>query len=209
MDGKLSNQTQKLLSEAEKASIRAQDLTQQLLTFSKGGDPVKKTSSIYEIIKDSANFILHGSSVSCQYEIADDLLCAEIDTGQISQVIQNLILNAKQAMPSGGIIKVSCVNTTSVPNSGLLPDNRPYIKIDITDQGVGIDKNIIDKIFDPYFSTKKDGSGLGLAIVHSIIAKHNGHISAHSELGGGTVFTVFLPAVEAAETKVHLCFMTD
>ncbi|MBU0482898.1 MAG: response regulator [Proteobacteria bacterium] len=190
-----NHQVYPLLKDAEKASLRAKDLTQQLLTFSQGGEPVRKTAAIPEVIKDSADFVLRGSNVACQYHIADDLWLVEIDKGQISQVIQNLILNASHAMPQGGNIQISCENIKTISDPGiLLPRKNNYLKITISDSGIGIPKNIIDKIFDPYFSTKQKGSGLGLAITHSIISKHDGHISVCSKLGEGTTFTIYLPA---------------
>ncbi len=195
-DKSLSSKTMRRLAEAEKAALRAKGLTQQLLTFSKGGEPVKQTESISEIVRDSANFILHGSEVVCRYNIQEDLWLTEVDKGQISQVIQNLILNAKQAMPAGGAIAVSCENVASLPVDIPLPHDSSYIKIAIKDSGIGITKEKLDKIFDPYFTTKEEGSGLGLAITHSIILKHNGHISVQSISGEGTTFTIFLPATE-------------
>ncbi len=185
-----------LLIDAQKASLRAKDLTQQLLTFSKGGEPVKETASIPEVIKDSANFILHGGNVACQYHIPDDLWLVKIDKGQMSQVIQNIIINSNHAMPEGGVIHISCENTNTITDKGIiLPRTDNYIKITINDSGIGIPENIIDKIFDPYFTTKQEGSGLGLAITHSIIRKHSGHISVRSKSGKGTTFTIYLPAI--------------
>jgi len=196
-DDHLEERTRKLLTEAEKASLRATNLTQQLLTFSKGGEPVKETASIAEIIRDSADFVLRGSSVACHYTIPDDLWLVDVDRGQISQVIQNLIINAKHAMPDGGAIQVSCTNTDSLPPLNFLPPGtNKYIKITISDNGIGIPENMIDKIFDPYFTTKQEGSGLGLAITHSIISKHNGSISVQSKIGVGTTFTLYLPAAD-------------
>lgn len=191
-----------LLSEAEKATLRARDLTQQLLTFSKGGEPVKETASIPEVIKDSAEFILRGGTIVCQYDIADDLWQVEVDKGQISQVIQNLIMNADQAMPDGGVINIQCSNVDVLKKQGLfLPKGKNYVKITITDSGSGIEKNVIGRIFDPYFSTKKEGNGLGLTITHSIISKHDGHISAQSFPGVGTTFTIYLPATLTKEPQ--------
>ena len=185
----------RLLKEAEKASIRAKDLTQQLLTFSKGGDPVKETASIKEVIIDSADFVLHGGNVSCRYAIGDDLWLVDIDKGQISQVIQNIVINARHAMPEGGSITISCENIPDIAKESALslPHGR-YIKITIADTGTGIPEKYLDKIFDPYFTTKHEGSGLGLAITHSIIAKHEGHIAVRSKSGEGTTFTIYLPA---------------
>ncbi len=196
-DSNLGEGTRRLLTEAEKASLRAKALTQQLLTFSKGGEPVKETASIAEIIRDSADFVLSGSAVACHYSIPDDLWLVDVDRGQISQVIQNLIINAKHAMPNGGTIEVACANIdSSVPPELFLPETGKYIKIAISDNGIGIPENMIDKIFDPYFTTKQEGSGLGLAITHSIISKHNGSISVQSKTGLGTTFTLYLPAAE-------------
>jgi len=183
-----------LLLESEKASLRAKDLTQQLLTFAKGGEPVKKIAVIDEIIKDSAEFVLRGSNVRCDFNFGDELWSVAVDTGQISQVIQNIIVNASQAMPSGGTIVIDCLNYCLESNDIIPVSPGNYIKIVAKDQGVGIPTDMLDKIFDPYFTTKQKGSGLGLAITHSIISKHNGHITVDSELGQGTTFTVYLPA---------------
>jgi PAS domain S-box-containing protein len=202
LDGNLEEKTRQLLSEAEKASIRAKGLTQQLLTFSKGGEPVKQTTSIAEIIKDSADFVLHGSNVACRYSLPDDLWLVDIDKGQMSQVIQNIIINAKHAMPDGGTIRVNGKNIESLitPDTSL-PIKDKYIKIDISDSGSGIPDNLLDKIFDPYFTTKEEGSGLGLAITHSIISKHAGYISVQSKPGAGTTFTLYLPVSTREQKK--------
>ena len=189
-----TNKAYPLLQEAKKASIRAKDLTQQLLTFSKGGDPVKQTASIGKIIIDSANFVLHGSSIVCDYNIPEDLWKVDVDTGQMSQVIQNIILNTRHAMPEGGVVEVSCENIADIKKEAMPLTGQKYIKITIADTGSGIPAKYIDKIFDPYFSTKQTGSGLGLAICHSIISKHDGNISVQSEVGKGTTFTIYLPS---------------
>ncbi len=186
-----------LLQGAKQASLRAKDLTQQLLTFSKGGDPVKKTTSIGKVITESANFVLHGSPVFCRFNIPDNLWLVDIDAGQISQVIQNLAMNAKHAMPDGGEINISCTNIKDI--SAETPLNLPgkaYIKITVQDNGCGIAEKHLEKIFDPYFTTKQEGSGLGLSISHSIIAKHNGHLAVQSTMGQGSTFSIYLPASE-------------
>lgn len=183
-----------LLNEAKKASIRAKDLTQQLLTFSKGGDPVKKTSSISKVITDSANFVLHGSSAVCQFNIPYDLWKVDFDSGQISQVIQNIIINSSDAMSASGVIEVTCKNIIDANDVELSLPQQNFVEIDITDSGSGIPVEILDKIFDPFFSTKTDGSGLGLAICNSIIKKHDGYITVKSEINNGTTFSIFLPA---------------
>jgi PAS domain S-box-containing protein len=184
-----------LLQDAKKASLRAKDLTQQLLTFSKGGDPVKKTTPIGKTIIDSANFVLHGSPVSCRFSIPDDLWLVDIDSGQISQVIQNLVINAKHAMPDGGEARINCINIADIRSETTIGlPCKAYVKISVQDTGCGIAEKHLEKIFDPYFSTRKEGSGLGLAITHSIISKHDGHIAVQSQIGEGTTFTIYLPA---------------
>ncbi len=192
-----------LLSDAQKATKRATKLTQQLLTFSKGGDPVKETTSLTGLIRDSADFVLHGSHVSCDYTFPDDLWAVNVDSGQIGQVVQNIIINAKHAMPEGGRINIRCDNVEDVPSESFLSMHEGnFVRIVIQDTGIGIPQEIIDKIFDPYFTTKQDGSGLGLAICHSIINKHDGSITVQSSPGKGTTFTIYLPAVHSADITV-------
>jgi PAS domain S-box-containing protein len=193
------------LTEAEKASSRAQDLTQQLLTFSKGGAPIRKAASIAELLKESARFVMSGSNVRCNFSIAADLLPADIDEGQISQVINNLVINAQQSMSGGGIITIRAENVTVGGQTGMtgmsLTDGK-YIKITISDQGTGIQDDYIDKIFDPYFTTKQHGSGLGLTTTYAIVKKHDGYISVKSQMGVGTTFSIYLSAsIGRQETK--------
>ena len=182
------------LKEAEKATLRAKDLTQQLLTFSRGGAPVKEVASVGSIVKDSCSFTLRGSNVKCECTVPDNLWPVELDEGQIHQAINNLIINADQAMPQGGIIRIQCENITL--DQGEVPSlpQGDYVKLSILDEGIGIPKKYIDKIFDPYFTTKQRGSGLGLATTYSIVKKHDGHISIESVVGKGSVFNVYLPA---------------
>jgi len=189
------------IENAEKASARAQDLTQQLLTFSKGGAPVKQLASIEEIIRDSVGFILSGSNVKPRLEFGENIPAVEVDSGQISQVIQNLIINADQAMPNGGNIhiKVKALNISATSVLHLQPGN--YVRIDIADEGIGISPEYLDKIFDPFFTTKQSGSGLGLATSYSILQKHGGLIKVQSDLGEGTTFSLFLPA--SADSSVR------
>jgi PAS domain S-box-containing protein len=195
MDTNLLPKTKKFLEEAEKGSFRARDLTQQLLTFAKGGEPIKEVSSFESVIKDSANFVLHGDKVACRYDIPKDLWLVDIDKGQMSQVIQNIVLNASHAMPEGGTIQITCENIDPLQaGKAFLDRDKKFVEVTITDSGIGIPANVIDKIFDPYFSTKQKGSGLGLAISHSIVTKHNGHIAVKSTPGAGTTFTIYLPA---------------
>ncbi len=190
-----------LLDDARKATERATKLTYQLLTFSKGGEPIKEKTSLPDLISESANFVLRGSLVSCEFSFADDLWMILADSGQISQVIQNIILNAKDAMPDGGRIRVECSNIEDLASGLLLRRHKGnFVRITLQDTGAGIPRDIIDSIFDPYFTTKKEGNGLGLAICHSIIKKHGGHITVHSEPQQGTTFTLYLPAVSAPES---------
>ncbi|MFZ5775966.1 MAG: PAS domain-containing hybrid sensor histidine kinase/response regulator [Thermodesulfobacteriota bacterium] len=187
----------KRLEEAEKASLQAKNLTQQLLTFSKGGAPIKKTTTIPELIRDSASFALRGSNVRCQYVLDDNLWPIEVDAGQISQVIQNLVLNAAQAMPAGGTVSIEGGNVISSGHE--LPGMPPgkYVRIAVTDHGHGIPAENLARIFDPYFTSKETGNGLGLAIAYSIIKKHDGHIAVESVENQGTTFTIHLPATDA------------
>lgn len=185
-----------ILTEAEKASLKAKNLVQQLLTFSTGGMPKKKAISIAKLIKDSANFALSGSNVRCAFSILDDLWTVEVDEDQISHAINNLIINAKQAMSEGGVIKVSTENITIGSENFLPLKDGKYINISIEDQGSGIPEEDLQKIFDPYFTTKQGGSGLGLATAYSIIKKHDGHITVESKPGVGTTSYIYLPAYE-------------
>jgi len=191
-----------LLKEVEFATVRAKDLTQQLLTFSKGGTPVKRAISIKEIIKDSANFALHGSNVKLDYIFPSDLFPAEVDEGQISQVISNLVINADQAMPEGGVITIECTNESINDGSDIPLKPGDYVCLRIRDEGTGIPENHISKIFDPFFTTKQSGSGLGLATTYSIVRSHFGHIMVESEANVGTVFSLYLPATKLSTTKI-------
>jgi PAS domain S-box-containing protein len=183
------------LVEAENASFRARDLTSQLLTFSRGGAPVKEfVQSLGELIVDTANFVVSGSKVKCEFDIDDDLWPVEVDEGQISQVIHNLIINSDQAMPDGGIVNVGARNVElGADNEMNLKEGR-YLKITIEDNGIGMTEDLIEKIFDPYFTTKQKGSGLGLATVYSIVRNHEGRIGVSSRIGAGTRFDIYLPA---------------
>jgi PAS domain S-box-containing protein len=189
------------LIEVEKASLRAKDLTQQLLTFSKGGAPIKKTTSIGELIKDSSGFALRGSTVKCEYNLPGNLWPVEVDEGQMSQVINNLVINAEQAMPESGTIKITAKNVIAKRKDGLPLKDGKYVLISIKDQGTGIPEEYLKKIFDPYFTTKQKGSGLGLAVIYSIINKHDGNVHVESRLGVGTTFHIYLPA---SKKRIHM-----
>ncbi len=199
--GKENRKVAERLNEAEKACLRAKDLTQQLLTFSKGGAPVKKATSLSNLLKETATFLLRGSKVKPQFDFSDSLWLAEADEGQLSQVVNNLVINAKQAMPYGGILHIRAYNYFHDGHSDLPLEKGHYVCFSVEDSGVGIDERFIAKIFDPYFTTKKTGSGLGLAVTYSIIKKHKGHITVRSRAGEGTTFTVYLPALE--KTKLE------
>ena len=190
------------LQKTEKAASKAQHLTQQLLTFAKGGLPVVQDMAIDKLVRESVLFALSGSNVQCFFSIFHDLWLTKVDSGQIDQVIQNLIINGDQAMPDGGKIEVSCQNCTVMENDfpAIAPGN--YVTLKISDNGVGIAPENLSKIFDPYFSTKEDGNGLGLAISHAIVGKHHGHIMVESELGVGTSFEIFLPASDPVEIPI-------
>jgi PAS domain S-box-containing protein len=188
--------TTRSLNEAKKVALRARHLTNQLLTFSKGGGPVKKMVPIEGLIRESAGFALSGSSVKCEHLFSDDLWPVEVDEGQIGQVTHNLVINAEQSMPGGGLIKIQCENALLGPDSNYPLKKGKYVKVTVHDDGKGISPENLKRIFDPFFTTKEKGKGLGLASAYSIIKKHEGHISVKSELDVGTTFSMFIPAAE-------------
>ena len=182
------------LIESEKAAIRAKGLTQRLLTFSKGGDPITKQASIAKLLRDSTNSVLEGSNTKCEFFIPGDLWSAEVDEGQIDQVIRNLVTNADQAMSNGsGTIRIRAENVMMDRQNTPLLESGKYVKVSIEDQGVGIPEEHLSRIFDPFFTTKEKASGLGLSIAHSIVKKHHGLISVESQAGIGTTFHIYLP----------------
>ncbi|MEI6045887.1 MAG: PAS domain S-box protein [Chloroflexota bacterium] len=181
------------LEEAYKAALRAKTLTMQLLTFARGGAPIKKTAQLIQIIHDSASFVLHGSNIEPVFELESDLWSVEVDTGQMGQVIQNLVLNADQAMPEGGFIHIRGENVELTEGTLLPLVPGKYVMLTVQDRGKGIPPENLEKIFDPYFTTKSQGNGLGLAVCFSIIKKHEGYIQVESEIGKGTTFSIYLP----------------
>ena len=189
------------LSEAEKATSRAQELTQQLLTFSRGGAPVLKDISLQDLLVQTVEFVLRGSNVRSEFHIEDDLWSVKADEGQISQVLNNLVINAQQAMPEGGTIIISAENVSTIEQDSHPFPAGKYVKITIADEGVGIPEKLLSKIFDPYFTTKQAGSGLGLATSYSIIKKHHGYIEVESVVNEGTSFHIYLPALETPVEK--------
>ncbi len=189
-DAKILN----LLAEAEESFLQSKRLTQQLLTFAKGGAPIIKTSSIKELLEESVTFSIRGSNTYCQYSIPGDLFPVEIDEGQIGQVINNIVINASQAMPKGGTVEISAKNLMLEGDTFLSLDDGRYVKISISDHGSGIPEEHLSKIFDPYFTTKEKGSGLGLATSYSIVNKHGGCITVESQIDAGTTFNIYLKA---------------
>ncbi|MHA1728495.1 MAG: PAS domain-containing hybrid sensor histidine kinase/response regulator [Promethearchaeota archaeon] len=193
------------LIEAEKATFRARNLTHQLLTFSKGGEPIKKITSIEEVIIEYSNFALHGSPTTIEFDISQDLWHVNIDVGQIGQVIQNLVINAVQSMSkSKGTITISAINVILNPNNLVSLQQGKYVRVSFNDMGCGIPEENIQKIFNPYFSTKEKGSGLGLATSYSIIKRHYGGIYVDSKVGEGTTVTLYIPAQLGAQVPIHI-----
>ena len=188
------------LTNASAACARARGVTNQLLTFAKGGAPVKKTASIRELVTECTRFALSGSPVKPAFDVHPELWAADVDTGQVGQVVQNLVLNAMQAMPKGGVLEVALHNVDldaeSIPADAPLVPGK-YVRLSVRDTGTGIPAEVLNRIFDPYFSTKEKGSGLGLAISYSIVRAHGGAITVESEMGVGSTFTVYLPASSA------------
>ncbi len=184
------------LTLAEHSIARAKELTQQLLTFSRGGAPITKVASITDHLRETAQFTLTGTGVTCRFDIADDLLPVAIDEGQINQAIGHIVINAHQAMPQGGTILIGARNVT-FGNADINLQAGRYVHISITDNGIGIPEEHLDRVFDPYFTTKQKGSGLGLAICYSIIKNHHGGITVESTLGVGSTFHIYLPVHDA------------
>jgi two-component system cell cycle sensor histidine kinase/response regulator CckA len=185
------------LLEAEKACLRAKDLTQQLLTFSRGGEPVKKKIDLKGILLEVVNIAIAGSGIDCQFLVADHLFAVAADEREIRQVLSNILSNAREAMPSGGSLTISADNVTASPKDELPLSERDYVRISVEDTGSGIPKTQLQRIFDPYFTTKplgvQKGMGLGLAICYSIIKKHDGFIDVESNVDTGTKINVYLP----------------
>jgi PAS domain S-box-containing protein len=186
------------LSKAGQAAQHAAHLSSQLLTFSKGGAPLKKVVSIGELLEHSAEFALYGSNLRADFDIAVDLWKAEVDAGQIEQVVNALMLNAREAMLHGGTVRVRARNVVVEENANALLAAGRYIKISITDRGTGISDEVRSKIFDPYFTTKPTATGLGLAISYSIVKKHGGLLLLENSSPDGSVFTFYLRATEHA-----------
>jgi len=186
------------LCQAEQAAKRATELAHQLLTFARGGQPITRAVATRHLVEESLSLILRGTNVKGVLEAADGLDALEADPGQVSQAFNNLVINAVQAMPSGGTLTIQAENITLDDiNPYNLPAGR-YVRFLFSDEGCGIAPEILGNVFDPYFTTKPGGTGLGLASVHSIVAKHGGSIQVSSVVGSGTVFEMLLPSTDAA-----------
>lgn len=188
----------RLLGEAEKATRGAAQLARQLLTFARGGMPVKKVVSVKQVLCDSATLVLRGTNVKSIMEIPDTLKNVEADEGQLTQAFHNIIINAAQAMPTGGFLTISAENVSFTEYDAPPLNPGAYIKVTFVDEGRGIPPEDLERIFDPYFTTKPDGTGLGLASCYSIISRHDGHINVASTPGKGTTFELYLPACNKA-----------
>jgi PAS domain S-box-containing protein len=186
------------LEDAKKAVMLARGLTQQLITFAKGGASIRKPTHLSRVIEEAVRLALSGSRVRCDLSLADDLWVVEVDKGQIGQVIRNMVLNAREAMPAGGSISVRAENAVLAPHEEPSLPAGNYLRVSIADRGTGIPKELVPMVFDPYFSTKQRGDqkgmGLGLTICHTVIRRHGGAIAVKSEEGNGTTFAIYLPA---------------
>jgi CheY-like chemotaxis protein len=194
------------LAEAEQACVRARRLTWQLLTFSKGGVPTRKTVAIGPILQESVGLDLRGSGVTCALDIAPDLWSVDADAGQLAQVFSNVMLNARQAMPHSGVVTIKAENVYEVDRrweNALRVEPGRYVRVSIVDKGVGIPREHRSRIFDPYFSTKQGGSGLGLATTYSIVKNHGGFLAVESQLGSGTTIQINFPAAGSLELRAQ------
>jgi PAS domain S-box-containing protein len=190
--------------EAAEASERARELALQLLTFSRGGDPVRRPTDVSVILLGASRYLPEGSRATCICDVPDDIWSAHADARQIGQVIEQLVVNADQAMPRGGTITLAVSNVEVVPGDGDPPrhvEPGRYVRITVADEGVGIHEKNRDRVFDPFFSTRGKGSGLGLSIAHAIVRKHGGAIHLDPAGGAGTRFTILLPATSAAPVE--------
>jgi PAS domain S-box-containing protein len=186
------------LAKASGTIDRARGLTQQLLTFAKGGVPVKKTERLASFIQDTARFALSGSNVSCRFSFREPLWLCDIDKNQIGQVIDNIVINAQQSMPEGGTIEIGAENVTFGKAAHALLPAGAYVRISVADHGCGIAAEILPRIFDPFYTTKAMGHGLGLATCYSIVKRHGGCIDVQSEPGKGSTFSFYLPVSSGA-----------
>ncbi|OGW57198.1 MAG: hypothetical protein A3D21_07835 [Nitrospirae bacterium RIFCSPHIGHO2_02_FULL_42_12] len=198
----------KRLSTAERSCLEAREITSRLITFSKGGEPVKKVTRVQQLLKEAHCPLIKDTNITFEYNLPDNLYPVEIDEGQIRNVIINILTNAAEAMPEGGKIDISATNLEITEKDNLPIKEGSYVKVSIRDRGRGIQVEEISRIFDPYFSTKergvKKGMGLGLTICHSIIRKHEGFITVESMPGAGTTFHLYLPASLKKKTETEV-----
>ncbi|MEI7815815.1 MAG: PAS domain-containing protein, partial [Desulfuromonadales bacterium] len=205
-----NHKSYKPLLEAEKASVRATELAHQLLTFARGGEPIKKVISLHHLLNESISLVLHGSNVKGKVDIIQSIHAIDADEGQISQVFHNIIINATQAMPGGGTLTVSAQNVILADCNTLTLPGGTYVLLKFTDQGCGIPDDDLKRIFDPYFTTKLTGNGLGLASAYSIVCRHGGHIGVKSIKGTGTTFSIHLPSIghEQKDSQTETSMLT-
>ena len=194
------------LEVAKKTALMARSLTAMFVTFAHGGTPVRRTMLLAGLIRDSVRPAFSGSNVRCEFSLAEDLWPADVDAGQIGQVIRGMALNAREAMPNGGVVSVRAANLVLNDHEAPGLPAGEYVRVSIADPGTGIAKDVLPKIFDPYFSTKQRGNqkgmGLGLTICHSVVQKHQGTITVDSAVGRGTTFHIYLPAVQKTNSDV-------
>jgi CheY-like chemotaxis protein len=200
----------KHLTEAERACLRAKDLIQKFMTFSAWGGPLKTNVSIRDLVEDVVSLSLSGSNIRSEIEMPNDLRRADVDENQMRQALSGILANARESMLRGGVLQVKAENVEVRAAEKLslnLSEEGWYVKLVISDEGVGIPKEYLDKIFDPYFSTKYRGSqkgmGFGLTIAHSVVGRHKGRIMAESEPGGGTRIIILIPASKAQDSPQH------
>lgn len=188
----ISSEFEELISEAMEGCKNAQCLANKFLTFSSGGMPVKDRENIKKFIHDSVCSVLEGTNSKPEFDFEANDVYAEFDAAQMGQVIKNIVLNAHESMRAGGIIKVRTCNSSINVDNPFAAKPGEYVQIDITDQGHGIEKENLSKVFDPYYSTKNDKDGMGLATAFSIIKSHGGFITLESEVGQGSTFHIFI-----------------
>jgi len=198
------SETFEMLGEAEQACRRATSLTRQLLTFARGGLPIRRPAALEQMVRETASFAVTGSHSRCEFDIEADLAMGEIDEGQVAQVLHNLVLNASQAMPEGGLITVSAggvvVSPEGVTGAMLAPGS--YVRISVRDRGPGVPPEYADRLFDPYFTTKERGSGLGLSVAYAVAKNHDGALTLESRPGDGATFHLYLPVANTEEARM-------
>ena len=197
------------LERCEKAALRASELTQQLLTFARGGEPVRKLIDPALLIRESVSFVLRGSTIGSEVALANNLWCIEADPGQVNQVLSNILINSMQAMPEGGVIRITSSNEVLLPDNTINLPAGNYLKIAIEDQGHGIPTETMSKIFDPFYTTKEQGNGMGLASVYSIVKRHGGTVAVNSTMGAGSCFTIHLPAAPGKRADSQVAAKED